>query len=139
MTELAEFERDLRMDDMKVMVVDDNPDICIMIQAILDDEPITVITASGGKECIKELEEGFSGLIILDVMMPDMDGWDTIREIIRKDLYHRIIICMLTAMDKPDEKMLGIEEYVSDFITKPIVPDALVNRIRLWMENIPVN
>ena len=124
-------------DELQILLVDDNPDICLAVQAVLEDEPWTVLTASGGEECIKILESGFTGLILLDIMMPDMNGWDTIREIVKRDLYHRISICMLTAMDNPDEGMLGIEQYVNDYITKPIIPDLLIELVRLWMENIP--
>ncbi|HWQ68275.1 MAG TPA: response regulator [Methanospirillum sp.] len=124
-------------DELQVLIVDDNQDICMAIQAVLEDEPYTVLTASGGEECIHILEQGFSGLILLDIMMPDMDGWATIREIVKRDLYHHIAICMLTALDNPDEGMLGIEQYVSDYITKPLVPDLLIDIIRLWMDSIP--
>jgi DNA-binding response OmpR family regulator len=124
-------------DELQILVVDDNPDICLAVQAVLEDEPWTVLTASGGEECIKILEKGFSGLILLDIMMPDMNGWDTIREIAKRDLYHRISICMLTAMDNPDEGILGIERYVNDYITKPIITVLLIDLIRLWMDNIP--
>jgi DNA-binding response OmpR family regulator len=125
--------------DLQVMIVDDNPDICTAIEAVLEDEPWTIRTASGGEECIKNLEDGFSGLILLDIMMPDLNGWETIREIVKRDLYHRIVICMLTAQDNPDEGMLGIEQYVSDYITKPIIPDLLIELVNLWMMSIPDN
>ena len=95
-------------DALKILVVDDHPDICLAVQAILEEESWTVLTANGGQECIKILEDGFSGLILLDIMMPDMDGWETIREIESRDLYHKIIICMLTAKDNPDEGMIAI-------------------------------
>ncbi len=95
-------------DALKILVVDDHPDICLAVQAILEEESWTVLTANGGEECIKILEDGFSGLILLDIMMPDMDGWETIREIESRDLYHKIIICMLTAKDNPDEGMIAI-------------------------------
>jgi len=124
-------------DELKILIVDDNLDICAAVKAVLEDEPFTILTASGGEECIDILKGGFSGLILLDIMMPDMDGWETIREIENQDLYHKIIICMLTAKDNPDEGMIGIERYVSDYITKPIIPDLLIELVRLWMQNIP--
>lgn len=117
--------------------MDDNPDIRDAIEAVLEDEPWTIRTASGGEECLQILQEGFSGLILLDIMMPDLNGWETIREIERRDLYHNIVICMLTAQDNPDEGMLGIERYVSDYITKPIIPDLLIELVNLWMMSIP--
>jgi DNA-binding response OmpR family regulator len=124
-------------DGLQILVVDDNPDICLAVQAVLEDEPWKILIASGGEECIKILENGFSGLILLDIMMPDMNGWETIREIAKRDLYHQISICMLTAMDNPDEGILGIEAYVNDYITKPIITDLLIDLVRLWMDNIP--
>ncbi len=124
-------------DALKILVVDDHPDICLAVQAILEEESWTVLTANGGEECIQILESGFSGLILLDIMMPDMDGWETIREIESRDLYHQIIICMLTAKDNPDEGMIGVEKYVSDYITKPIIPELLVELVAMWMQNIP--
>lgn len=124
-------------DDLQILIVDDNPDICLAVQAVLEDEPWPTITANGGEEALKILESGFRGLILLDIMMPDMNGWETIRAIADRDLYHHIIICMLTAMDNPDEGMIGIEEYVSDYVTKPLEPDLLIELVRLWMDNIP--
>lgn len=126
-------------DDLKILVVDDHPDICLAVKAILEEESFDVLTANGGEECIQILEGGFSGLILLDIMMPDMDGWETIREIESRDLYHKIIICMLTAKDNPDEGMIGIENYVSDYITKPIIPNLLIELVTMWMQNIPDN
>jgi DNA-binding response OmpR family regulator len=126
-------------DDFKVLIVDDNPDICTAIQAVLEDEPWTVLSASGGEECINILKDGFSGLILLDIMMPEMNGWQTVREIVKEDLFHRIVICMLTAQDNPDEGMIGIEQYISDYITKPIIPDLLIDLVNMWLMSIPDN
>ena len=68
----------------------------------------------------------------MDVMMPDMNGWDTIRKIVESDLYEGNIIVMLTALDAPDNKMDGIQEYVTDYLTKPFNPDELMEILQYY-------
>jgi DNA-binding response OmpR family regulator len=117
-----------------VLVVDDEPNILVSVQVTLEDAGYEVITAESGKACIEVLRSGFSGIILLDIMMPDMDGWDTIAAIKSKNPDNRILIAMLTAKMNPDEKMIGLEEYVFDYITKPFNPEDLVNRVNKYSE-----
>jgi len=114
----------------KVMIVDDDKYIRLTVKEVLETEGIEVVTANGAAACIRELEKGFSGVVLMDIMMPDLDGWDTIRMIINTGKYKNIIIAMLTAMDKPGKKMEGLQEYVTDYITKPFDTDELVGIIR---------
>lgn len=122
----------------KVMIVDDDAHVRIAVRTILGDAGFTVVTADGGSSCITHLKEGFTGVILLDIMMPGMDGWDTIRKILDEDLYHNIIIAMLTAKSAPDTKMIGLQEWVLDYLTKPFDPDVLVERTTYFM-NFLVN
>ena len=94
------------------------------------DEKIDTIAAQSGFECIELLKSGFSGLILLDLMMPKMDGWDTIQEIINNGLFHDIIIVMLTARSVPDQKMTTVQEYVFDYIVKPFDPEYLITQVK---------
>ncbi len=112
----------------KVMIVDDDPYILITIREIFEPEGFEVVTASGGRECLEELKKGFKGVILMDIMMPQMDGWDAIREIVARGYTEGniIAIAMLTAKDVPDQKMEGLQEYVIDYITKPFDPKELV-------------
>jgi DNA-binding response OmpR family regulator len=119
-----------------VLVVDDNPSILISVQVILEDAGYTVITADSGKACIEVLKSGFSGIILLDIMMSGMDGWDTIVAIKKEHLDSNILIVMLTAKSNPGEKMIGLEDYVFDYITKPFKPEELVNRVNKYSEYI---
>lgn len=117
-------------DKNQVMIVDDDAHIRIAVVETLSDEKIDTIAAESGFECIEKLRTGFSGLVLLDLMMPKMDGWDTIQEIINNDLFHDIIIVMLTARSIPDQKMTTVQEYVFDYIVKPFDPEYLIKQVR---------
>ena len=114
----------------RVMVVDDDEFIRLTIRELFESEGINVVSADGANECLKELEKSFSGVILMDIMMPEKDGWDAIRMIIESDLFKGIVIAMLTAKDEPDEKMLGLQEYVTDYITKPFEGEELVATVK---------
>lgn len=116
----------------RVMVVDDEYKIRDILFELLDNEGIDVVTASGGTECLRLLRDGFRGVILMDIMMPGMDGWDTIREIREAGLLEGNIIAMLTALYEPDEKMDGLQEVVIDYIVKPFEPDQLIDTVRKY-------
>lgn len=122
---------------IKVMIVDDDAHIRIAVRTILKDVGYEVVNAENGNVCIELLRSGFSGLILLDVMMPDMDGWDTISKILEEDLFQKIVIVMLTAKDVPDSKMIGLQEWVLDYVTKPFDPENLVSRVRYYTGFLP--
>ena len=94
----------------KLMVVDDENDILVTIKTIFEHHGYEVTAVSNGVECVKNIEAGFKGVILLDVMMPGMDGWDTLKTIIEKELWKGIIIIMLTAVEHPDPKMENVKE-----------------------------
>lgn len=110
-----------------VMLVDDEEMIRESVELFFQSEGVRILTAASGEECLDHLHDGFRGVILMDVMMPEMNGWDTIRKIVEQDLYEGNIIVMLTALDAPDNKMDGIQEYVTDYLTKPFNPDDLMD------------
>ena len=117
--------------DKKIMVVDDDPDILISLRKIFEDEGYEVFTVDSGKDCLKELERGFKGVILMDIMMPFMDGWDTICEIMNKGYYKDVIISILTAKGTQDhEKIRGLESVIYDYITKPFDVKELITNVR---------
>jgi len=122
---------------VKVMIVDDDTHVRIAVRTILDDAGFDVVCAENGTECINLLRSGFSGVILLDIMMPEMDGWDTISKILEHDLFHNIIILMLTAKSVPDNKMIGLQEWVVDYVTKPFDSDDLIGRVRYYAGFLP--
>jgi len=132
---MVRFGGELRiMSNKKIMVVDDDPDILICMRRIFENEGLEVLTVDSGMDCIKELERGFKGVILLDIMMPFMDGWDTITEIKKRGLYNNIVISILTAKGTPDhDKMKGLESYIYDYMTKPFEVKKLLCCIKDMM------
>lgn len=118
--------------DAKVMLVDDEEMIRESVAVFFQSEGIKILTAASGEECLDYLEDGFRGVILMDVMMPDMNGWDTIRHMVANDLYEGNIVVMLTAMNAPDNKMEGIQEYVTDYLTKPFDPNELLEILQYY-------
>lgn len=112
-----------------VMIVDDNDFIRETVEMLFDSNGISIVTAASGQECLACLRLGFRGIILMDIMMPVMDGWDTIREIVSQGMYEGNIIVMLTAKGEPDMKMDGIQEYVTDYITKPFDSRTLLDAV----------
>ena len=120
----------------KIMVVDDDPDILITIRKIFEREGYEVFTVDSGVDCIRQLERGFKGGILMDIMMPFMDGWDTIKEIIKKGFADNVSISIVTAKGTPDhEKMRGVESCVYDYIAKPFDVKQLIANVRCMSDN----
>ncbi len=113
----------------QILVVDDDLSVLRTVTKLIERMGYSVITASSGAECIKICEKGFEGLVLMDVVMPGMDGWDTIKELVDKNLIDNILICMLTGEDNPSEKMDKLKEYVVDYITKPFDAKQLISII----------
>ena len=113
----------------KIMVVDDDPGILFTVEAVLQDAGYDVTCCSCGPYCLDTLEGGFRGLVLMDIMMPEMDGWDTIQAIVEKQLLDGNIICMLTAVAAPGPKMEGLQEYVLDYVTKPFDAETLLQTV----------
>ncbi len=117
----------------RVLLVDDEECIRETISELLDSEGIGVLTAFGSDDCLRLLRDGFRGVILMDVMMPGLDGWATIREIEKAGFMQGNIISMLTAMDVPDERMDGLQEVVIDYITKPFEPSDFIAAVRKYL------
>jgi CheY-like chemotaxis protein len=117
----------------KIMIVDDNEYVRASVEIVCQSVGLELTSAAGGAECLSHLEKGFRGVILMDIMMPEMDGWDTIREIVKKRLFPGNIVVMLTGMGEPDDKMDGLQEYVTDYITKPFGPDQLIESLQYYL------
>jgi CheY-like chemotaxis protein len=114
-----------------VMIVDDDEGVRSVAEDILTGEGMSVVSVSSGSECIERLVQGFQGVILLDVMMPEMDGWQALREIVDRGLLGGIRICMLTGVQHPrssDEYKL--KEYLADYVTKPFTPAVLIDIVQ---------
>lgn len=111
---------------MKVLVVDDDPSIRQLLQIALQVEGYEVITAEDGKKALEITENQVLDLVILDLMLPVIDGWQVCRRI-REDRDMPII--MLTAKDEEVDTVLGLKIGADDYVTKPFSPRELVARI----------
>ena len=80
----------------KVMIVDDEPDVLISLKTVFERQNYEVVTVSNGVECLDEIEKGFKGVILMDLMMPVMDGWATINEIVKKGYNKYVCIFIIT-------------------------------------------
>ena len=129
----TEFKQGSTALNPRIMLVDDEECIRETVCELLNSEGIGIITAVGSNDCLQLLRGGFRGVILMDVMMPGMDGWATIREIEKAGLLQGNIISMLTAMDVPDERMDGLQEVVIDYITKPFEPSDFIATIRRYL------
>ena len=123
--------------DKKIMIVDDNPDILVFMRTVFEQYNFEVLTVDSGHDCIQELEHGFKGIILMDLIMPFMDGWDTIREIIKRGLNKDVVISIITANGSPDpDKMKGLETYIHDYISKPLnLHELLSNVAQMYTPN----
>lgn len=120
----------------RIMAVDDDPRIREVLEMLFAMEGIDIAVASGGEEAIKILErEGDNiDLLLLDIMMPRMDGWDVVKALKDRGWTNKLLITMLTAKGDPGDKAMELEEYVFDYITKPFDPDELVRRVKDFLE-----
>jgi len=117
----------------QVLVVDDDPFLSKTVKRILALDGIDAILANSGYECIQIVKEGFRGLILMDIIMPGMDGWDTIQKLIDGGYTEGNIICILTGKEIPDEKMEKVKEYVLDYIRKPFKNQELVAIVKEYL------
>lgn len=122
------------MEKHKILIVDDEPDILEFMQYNLERENFEVFMASSGKQAIEIAKNELPDLIILDVMMPGMDGIETCREL-RQDLRLRdTIIAFLTARSEDYSQIAGFESGADDYIAKPIKPRVLISRIKALLK-----
>src|SRR5579862_1213007 len=114
----------------RVLVVDDVPANVKLLEARLSAEYFDVVTAMSGAEALAMCERAECDLVLLDVMMPDMDGFEVCRRLKGNAATHHIPIVMVTALDQPSDKVRGLEAGADDFLTKPIPELALIARVR---------
>lgn len=124
------------MDTFKVLVADDDPNVRDIIRIFFQENNIELIEAEDGKRALELVEETSPDIIILDIMMPNMDGYEACREIIKK---YDIPIIMLTAKGEEFDKVLGLELGADDYMTKPFSPRELMSRIKAIFRRMQKN
>lgn len=121
-------------DEKKILLVDDEIDILEFVSYNLEKEGYKVYTAQNGKDAIKIAEKKIPDLIILDVMMPEMDGIVTCEELRRIPKLNSTVIAFLTARGEDYSQIAGFEAGADDYITKPIRPKVLISRVKALMK-----
>ena len=117
----------------KVLVIDDEPGIIDIVEANLEGDGFEVISASNGKEGLEKIKNEQPELVVLDVMMPEMDGWEVLRSLEKDDSTAGLPVIMLTAKAADEDYIFGLEEGAVEYITKPFLPQELVNRIKITL------
>jgi len=112
-----------------IMIVDDDLELLNILQGLLEKIDYNVTTAVNGKECLRELENGFQGIIILDVMMPVLNGIDTIKKMIQEGFIEFNKIILLTAKKIQGEEFDDIYSYIDRYVHKPFDIDELLKAI----------
>ena len=114
----------------KIMVVDDDQNICELLRLYLEKDGYTVVIANDGEEALSKFSAENPDLMLLDIMMPKLDGWQVCREIRKKS---NVPIIMITAKGETFNKVLGLELGSDDYVVKPFDPKEIVARIKAIM------
>lgn len=123
------FENNINHSDYKILIVDDVMSNVLLLKILLTNEKFQVCTASNGNQCIEVAQSDKPDLILLDVMMPDISGFDTAKILKSKPDTAEIPIIFLTALNSPSDLVKGFQVGASDFITKPFNKEELVIRV----------
>jgi len=111
----------------KILIVDDDPNIRELVKVLLKDDGVDVYEASDGLEALLEVEKTKIDMVILDIMMPNMDGWQLCKKL-RED--YDFPILMLTAKGETKEKIKGFQLGTDDYLVKPFEPMELIMRVK---------
>jgi DNA-binding response OmpR family regulator len=122
------------MADKKVLVVDDDVKTVELVKLYLDRDGYQVLTAYNGVEALRVAREGYPDLIVLDLMLPDIDGLEICRTLRRES---DIPIIMLTARTTDRDKLAGLDLGADDYVTKPFSPKELAARVRAVLRRLP--
>lgn len=117
----------------KILVADDDQNICELLRLYIEKEGFSVSIANDGEQAIRRFNEETPDLVILDVMMPALDGWQVCREIRKKS---NCPIIMLTAKSETFDKVLGLELGADDYVVKPFDSKEIVARIKAVLRRL---
>ena len=125
---------DVDLASASILLVDDNAQNLELMQAFLEELPCNLYTASDGIEAIESIEEIMPNLIILDVMMPRMSGFEVCQKIKSQPSTRDIVVIMVTALNEVSDYERAVECGTNDFITKPVNKLELITRVRTLLE-----
>jgi PleD family two-component response regulator len=117
-----------------ILVIDDELHIRTILTYMLEQEGFQVVQASGGAEALAILDDSLPDLILLDIMMPDMDGFSVLSRIRGQFRTHNLPVILLTARGETQQKVRGLEAGANDYLVKPFVPEELILRVRNMLQ-----
>jgi two-component system alkaline phosphatase synthesis response regulator PhoP len=126
----------MKKKDIKILLVDDEQDILEIIGYNLSQEGYQIVTASNGKEAIVKAKKEHPQLIIMDVMMPEMDGMEACENIRKIPELKETIITFLTARSEDYSQVAGFDAGADDYIAKPIKPKVLVSKVKALLRRL---
>lgn len=129
----------MEVNDVKILLVDDESDVLDFMKYNLEKEGFWVYTAQDGLEGLQLAKKINPDIIILDLMMPKLDGIETCRELRALPEFKNTIITFLTARDEDYSQIAGFEVGADDYITKPIKPRVFISRIRALLRRLETN
>lgn len=115
------------MPNYKILIVDDDDNICQLLTLYLVKEGYSTTTCNNGKDAIKKVSENEFNVVLLDIMMPEMDGYETLMNI-RK--FSNVPVILVSAKGEPMDKISGLDYGADDYVTKPFEPQELISRIK---------
>ncbi|MEN8886427.1 MAG: response regulator transcription factor [Winogradskyella sp.] len=121
---------------IKILLVDDEPDILEIVGFNLKNEGYQLFTASNGNEAIKSAKKNHPHLILLDIMMPEMDGIEACEKIRKISTLENVIIAFLTARGEDYSQVAGFEAGADDYITKPVKPKVLISKVKSLLRRL---
>ena len=120
---------------MKVLIVDDEPDILLMLRVNLEAEGYQTALAADGETALRRIAEERPDLILLDVMMPVMDGWSVLEALARDVFDHRVIVVSAKSSERDRTRALALGASV--YLTKPFDPDELIKEVGRVLSSTP--
>ena len=126
----------MNKNDIKILLVDDEPDIIEIVSYNLKSEGYQIFTASNGLEAVTSAKKNSPHLILLDIMMPKMDGIEACEKIRKISSLENVIISFLTARGEDYSQVAGFEAGADDYITKPIKPKVLVSKVKSLLRRL---
>jgi len=126
-------------DAIKVVCIEDDPEMVELVKLILTRQGYEVIGAMGGREGLETVEAVQPDLVLLDLMMPDMDGWEVYQQMKSSETMRDIPVIVVTAKAQSIDKVLGLHiAKVNDYITKPFGPSELLSSVLRVLEEIGI-
>lgn len=126
----------MKKKDIKILLVDDEQDILEIVGYNLSQEGYQIITAANGKDAIAKAKKELPHLIIMDVMMPEMDGMEAVENIRKIPELNNVIITFLTARSEDYSQVAGFDAGADDYIAKPIKPKLLVSKVKALLRRL---